>query len=138
MKSFVVDTSALVRLYVPDGPLPDNTEEAMELSFRGEALVLVPELAWIEAAAVLHKKQRAGFLSSDEVDEIFGAISQLPLETVGHAELVSPALHLARTHGVTVYDAVFMALARDRQADLITADARLAKVWELRPTPSPR
>ena len=31
MKSFVVDTSALMRLYVPDGPVPDGLEECGEI-----------------------------------------------------------------------------------------------------------
>ncbi|MFM2152438.1 MAG: hypothetical protein RL199_873, partial [Pseudomonadota bacterium] len=44
MKRFVLDSSALLRLYLPDGPLPAGLESAVELAGRGDALLLAPQL----------------------------------------------------------------------------------------------
>ena len=44
---------------------------------------------------------------------------------VGHRELLDAAVALAREHRLTVYDAIFLALARSRGAELISADADL-------------
>ncbi len=129
MKSYVVDTSALLRLYLPDGPLPEGAEDAMELAARAESVVFVPELALAESAQVLHKKVRAGFLSPEESDEILASILELPLEITGHRDILTTAVATARRHALTVYDALFIALAADKHGELITADERLAAAW---------
>lgn len=129
MKTFVFDTSAMIRLYIPDGPLPDGTENAIELAWRAEAVALVPELALVEAGQVLHKKTRAGRLTKEEANEILLAILDLPMEVAGHRAIVGDALDLARRHDLTVYDAIFVALALDKRAELISADDKLLRAW---------
>ncbi len=54
MKTVVLNTSALIRFYIPDGPLPEDREEAIDSCLKGETAALVPELAMIEAAQVLY------------------------------------------------------------------------------------
>ena len=130
MKGFVVDTSALIRLYVPDGPLPEGLEAAVEAAWRSDAALIVPELALAEAAQVLRKKELAGFLQPEETEEILASLLLLPLEVVGHRDLLEEALTAARKDDLTVYDALFLVLAHSRGADLITADSELANAFE--------
>ena len=125
MRAVVVDTSALVRLYVPDGPVPEGLEEALESAWRGDVLLLAPELLLAEVGQVLRKKERAGVLTREECDEILDAVLALPLEVLPHRPLLVDALALARETGLTVYDALFLVLARSRGADLISADMQL-------------
>jgi len=127
MKVVVLDTSAVIRLYVPDGPLPHGLESCIEEAWRGDAVLLAPELVLAEAAQVLLKKERARKLDSGVTAEILDAILDLPLKLVGHRDLLPDALALARRHKVTVYDALFIALALRHKADLVTADADLGK-----------
>lgn len=129
MKNVVLDTSALMRLYVPDGPLPEGLEPAVDAAWGGEIMMLAPELALAEAAQVLRKKEAAGGLTSSEVDEILTALLGLPIEFMRHHRLVGDAVSLARRHDVTVYDALFLALAQKERAELITADDRLEAVF---------
>jgi predicted nucleic acid-binding protein len=126
----VLDTSALIRLYVPDGPLPTGLEEAIEDAWRGDGALMMPELALAEAAQVLWKKEQRGLLTTEEVEEILDAILDLPIESLGHRDLIAEALALAREHSLTAYDALFLAVAAQRKADLITADAALRKAFE--------
>ena len=67
MRAAVVDTSALIRLYVPDGPLPAGFEEALDAAWNAETVLLTTELALVEALQVLHRKEAAGFLAADFV-----------------------------------------------------------------------
>ncbi|OGQ84794.1 MAG: hypothetical protein A2289_17315 [Deltaproteobacteria bacterium RIFOXYA12_FULL_58_15] len=130
MKSYVLDTSALLRLYIPDGPLPEGVEEALELAWRAEAIVFVPELALVECAQVLLKKARARFITEAEADEILDSILELPLEIVGHRELLRDALEAARRHQLTAHDALSLALAADRHGTLLSADERLVSACQ--------
>lgn len=130
MKTIVVDTSALVRLYVPDGPIPDGLEEAVESAWRAEAVLLAPELALAEVGQVLHKKAGLRLLSADEVDEILSAVLDLPIDLVGHRELLQKAIEYARSYELTVYDALFLTLAGAHQAQLISADDELMAAWQ--------
>jgi predicted nucleic acid-binding protein len=127
MRAFVVDTSALVRLYVPDGPLPPGLEQAVELAWRAEALLSAPELALAEAAQVLRKKERAGYLTSAECDEVLDELLGLPIDFSGHRDLLGRAVEISRTREITVYDSLFIALAEKNGAELITADDRLLR-----------
>jgi len=130
MKIVIVDTSALIRLYVPDGPIPDGLEEHLAAAWRGETILMIPELALAEFAQVLWKKEQAGYLRSSEVDEIIEALLELPVEIAGHQELLTDALVLARHYGITVYDSLFLSLAGKKKAELITADQELKNAFE--------
>ena len=140
MRIAVVDTSALLRLFVPDGPLPDGLEDLVGEAWRGDAAILAPELLVAEVAAVLRKKERDGRLATVEVDEILRSILDLPIDLVSHRGMAEDALRIARDLGLTVYDALFLALARARKVGLVTADEDLARAWsrEARRSPSPK
>lgn len=130
MKIAVIDTSALIRLYIPDGPIPDHLESYIDSAWQGEAVLMVPEIAIAEAAQVLLKKQKAGYLSENDADDILTAILELPMEVFGHGALISEAVSIARMYDLTVYDALFFSLAKKKKGKLITADGRLKAAFE--------
>ncbi|MGB0679909.1 MAG: type II toxin-antitoxin system VapC family toxin [Polyangiales bacterium] len=122
-----MDCSALIRLYIPDGPVPNNVEQAVEQAWQGDDVLLGPELLLAEAMQVLWRKQQRGLLSATQVDDIAGAILDLPLEIAGHRPLLPEARALAQQHRLTVYEALYLALAQAHRATLLTADAALQK-----------
>jgi len=130
MKIVIVDTSALIRLYVPDGPIPDGLEEYLAAAWRAEITLMIPEIALAEFVQVLSKKEQAGYIELSEVDEIVTALLELPLEITGHQDILTDALSLARQYEITVYDSLFLSLAMKRKAELITADQRLKNAFE--------
>lgn len=130
MKATVIDTSALLRFYIPDGPLPDGLEATVESALRSEVTLLAPELALAEAAQVLLKKQQAGLLKTAEANDILAALLDLPIDFIGHRELLPTALPLAHQLAITVYDALFLSLAAMQHAALITADKSLERTWQ--------
>jgi len=126
MRAFVVDTSALLRFFLGDGPLPAGLEDAVTSAARGDAVIVAPDLLWAEFGQVLHKKTKQGMLSEAESGEVVAAALRLPIRTLTHRELLHDALDLARTRHLTVYDALFLAAAITLGAELLTADGELA------------
>ena len=75
----VVDTSALLRLFIPDGPIPEGIESALREAERGNDILLAPELILPEAAQVLLKKKKQGLLTREEMGELLDCIISLPI-----------------------------------------------------------
>jgi len=121
----VLDTSALLRLYLADGALPDGLEEVLEGASRGEVLIFVPDLLFLEAASVLCKQVRLQLLSADQAKDLLHEIGRLPLRSVPASELKADALNVALATGITVYDGAYLALARRERARLFTVDLKL-------------
>lgn len=125
---WVIDTSALIRLFVPDGPIHPETESAFNRAASGADLVLAPHLLLVEVANVLLRKRRREELSVQELRELLQTITSLPIRFCEHGPLLFPACALAGTHGLSAYDALYLALAEQHGARLITSDEALDKV----------
>ncbi len=125
---WVIDTSALIRLFVPDGPIHSELEAAFNRAASGADVLLAPQLLLAETANVLLRKQRRGELSAQELGELLQAIVALPIRLCEHGPLLLPATVLAQAHGLTVYDALYLAVAEQHSARLITSDDALNKV----------
>ena len=123
----ILDTSAFLRLFIPDGPVPIGLEEVMRGVERGENTAIAPAHMLAEACNVANRKRLEGMLSGEETLELVRLMCRMPVRYVAHLDLVELALELAEAHALTVYDALFLALARQKSARLCTADARLAK-----------
>jgi len=93
--SFVLDTSALLRLYLADGPLPPSLELAMQRGCSGGALLLIPDLCLLECASVLLKQVQRQLLSLDECRALLTDMLQLPLRPTSASELAMAALEQA-------------------------------------------
>ena len=125
---WVIDTSALIRLFVPDGTIHPEVETAFNRAASGADLVLAPQLLLAEAANVLLRKRRRGELSAQELGELLQAVESLPIRHCEHGPLLLPACALAEAHGLSVYDALYLAVAEQHGARLITSDDVLHKV----------
>ncbi len=125
--SVVVDTSALLRLFIPDGPIPTGMKAALREAERGNNLLLAPELILPEAAQVLLKKKKAGIITQEEMGELLDCIISLPIRLFRHKPIIQRSSELALEHNITVYDALFLVLADVNNARLITADHLLER-----------
>jgi predicted nucleic acid-binding protein len=123
----VLDTSALLRVFIPDGPLPPRLENLLRGAARGDDALIAPELMAAEAFQVLHKKREKGLLSPAEWKDVSRDILALPVKYFGHRDILPRAAQIARAHGLTVYDALFLSLAEAKNAPLVTADHALGK-----------
>jgi predicted nucleic acid-binding protein len=64
-------------------------------------------------------------LAPEDGRDAIAEFVQLPLRLVAGEGLVGPAYDLARQHGCSLYDALYLALAQQLGVPLVTADQRL-------------
>jgi predicted nucleic acid-binding protein len=96
----------------------------------GTAQPHAPELFVAEAANALWKSVRRGLRTLEDGVEMFGNIMEAPIELHRHRDLATAALDLALRRGISVYDALYVALALREVLPLFTADKRLAGAVE--------
>ena len=123
----VVDTSALIRLFVPDGPVPDGFEDFLHGVERGTNSAIAPELLVAEAANVVNKKRISGELHGDESNQLLVDILSIPIRLFPHRPILMKAFDLAREYQLTVYDTLYLALAEEHGAVIFTVDRKLFK-----------
>ena len=123
MSGLVVDASVVVAWLFDDEdePRADRVLERLE-----EDGALVPQLWHLETRNSLLTAERRGRLSSEEVKERLDALKSLPIGTDEEPDLQS-AFDLARSHGLSLYDALYLELAKRESAELATLDLALGR-----------
>lgn len=124
--SCVVDASVAVKLYLAE-PLASEARALFDLLADRTNRFHVPDLFFAECANILWKQvQWQGALPA-QVAAHLADLTALPLQRTPVFDLAADALAIAMTHGITAYDACYVALARRKQVALITADDKLIK-----------
>ena len=91
-----------------------------------ESTALVPQHWHLEVRNALLVGERRGRITPERTNERLIYLRELPLRTDAEADL-STTLELARSHNLSFYDAIYLELARRRQAALATLDGRLSR-----------
>ncbi len=126
MTSQVIDTSALVKYVLPEEDSP-IVEKLIAFHHAGMTNLIAPAYVLVESANVLWKHvQRHNVRPEDAVPSL-RAIRDLGIRLVPDADLLEDALILAADNGITVYDALFCALAARENVQLITSDNALLR-----------
>ena len=124
----VVDTSALIRLFIPDGPLPDGFENFLRGVERGLNAAIAPELLMAESANLLNKKRKSDELTATESEQLLTRIIELPIRLFPHRPLIPRAFALAIDRNLSVYDTLYWALGEEHGAVVFSADLKLQKI----------
>ena len=122
--NLVIDASVLIKFYIPE-ILSDKAEELLAKVENGDRMLLAPDLIYPEAGNMLQKKQRMKELTRSEVEEITDAIVSLPLRIEASKPFLSLAMDIAIAYGITVYDAIYISMARAYEIKMMTADRKL-------------
>jgi predicted nucleic acid-binding protein len=118
----VLDTSVIYKWYVEE----EDTANALLLRDdfvkRGVETV-IPDLLFHELANALRYNPK---MEREEVEETVDNLFELGLETVlTTPSLTKEALKIAYDYQITVYDALYVALAKNLEFEFITADKKL-------------
>ena len=123
MNDFVLDASVALAWFLDDeqAPQADNVRARL---IRERAYV--PQLWRLEVRNGLIIAERRGRLSATRINECLEAIKRLPIQTDSEAVL-DTVVSLARMHNLSVYDAVYLELAKRRDAALASLDGALLR-----------
>ncbi len=128
MSLLVVDASVVIKWFVPEL----HSERAGRLLAEPHDF-LAPDLLFPEVGNVIWKKVRRGELTDDLGRRLVADLATIAVETVSTRGLLREAHAIAVSVGVTVYDAMYVALAVRVDTQVVTADDRLARAVAAHP-----
>jgi predicted nucleic acid-binding protein len=122
--ALVVDASAVVAML-----RSESTGEATRIELIGAVehadRVVVPTLFWLEMMSSLTRRHR---MEAADVLNAIHSVDQSGIETIElDRPLVVMALDLVDRHGLTPYDAAYLAVAESLDARLLTYDEELGE-----------
>lgn len=121
VRSLVVDASAFVSMLAR----PREVEPIVRALRDEDSVLHVPEMCDLEVIATLLKRMRGGSIVDREAVSLFSDYVSLPVRRYGHFPFLPRVLALRSNF--SPYDSVYVALAEELEAELVTADLRLAR-----------
>lgn len=123
MPPLVLDASVTMAWVFDDEDSPYSDTVFARLSPQS---ALVPYFWHIEVRNVLLNAERRGRLTSERAAQHLDTLESLLISTDTDLEL-NAAYNLARTYGLTFYDAIYLELALRHSANLATLDGALSR-----------
>ena len=115
----VADASTVVLALGDDGTGGDAARRRLS----GERIV-APELLDVEVVSAWRRHETTGRMDARRAELARRDLRDLPIERISHRSLMERCWELRAN--VTMYDAVYVALAEALDTPLVTADAKLA------------
>jgi predicted nucleic acid-binding protein len=122
----VIDASVALAAALLE-PLHPQALAVLEHSAATGSSCLCPDVFDTECAAGIVKAVRQGRLRKDLIERTWTQLADLPLERRSSRLVGSEALNIALGHGISAYDAMYVALSRMAGLPLVTADDRLVR-----------
>ncbi len=123
--SCVVDASVAVKLFLVEPLSSQATDLFAILAAEPSSIFHVPDLFYAETANIFWKQCQRGNRSLAQAELDYEALRTLRLQVTPVFELGPEALKIAVAHGLSAYDACYVALAQRNGLSLITADDKL-------------
>ena len=123
----MVDASVAIKLFVQE---PDSGKAGLlfaRLTDPEPIQLFAPQLLYVECANTLWKYCQFFNYSESIAEQNLLDLRDLRLHIVPDKDLFAEAFKLALKYEITVYDAVYLQLARLAACNLVTADEKLAR-----------
>lgn len=119
---YVLDASVVIKWFSEE----EYTDKAVKLRddfFKGENELVVPDLLLYEVSNAL--RYNPNFDETDVVEAV-GSLFDMGISIiVPTLEVIKSSIDIAFSHNITIYDAFYVALAKEIDFALITADSKL-------------
>jgi predicted nucleic acid-binding protein len=122
---FAVDASVAVKWF-----LPERYSDRAAAYLSPECQLVAPDLILLEVGNVLLKAARRKEITAVQSKEALAYLLPGAVRMVPAAEHAEPAFAIAERHGGSLYDAVYVAVARSLDVPVLTDDRQLAAVAE--------
>ena len=128
MNVLVLDAGVAAKWLLPakDEPLSSQAS-ALHLRYtRAEVRIVVPDMFWAEVGNAVWNAARRGRITTSVAERAIAELVLYTFGTVPSRTLLKRAFALAASLGRSVYDCLYVALAIESNAHMVTADERLA------------
>ena len=125
MSDYVLDTSVAIAWYLPEDFSKDAKTWHSQL-LAGKVKLFVPSIHYIEFANVLRTHVKRGVIKADIAREIYMLHLEAPLEIIDSP--MDNILEVSLEYSSTTYDAVYINLALNQSAPLLTGE-RTTTPW---------
>lgn len=122
----MVDASAILPIVDLERCTPRAEEWLVTVRRQTQESITV-DLLDVECANALWKRVRRELWAPRRAEQALAQILELPFRRVPLGSVVSDALLIALTHGLSAYDACYVALARISGLQLVTGDQHMAR-----------
>jgi predicted nucleic acid-binding protein len=123
MVTRVLDTNVVAKWFFNEEGT-DRAEALLNELLDGSSRVQVPSSMFYELANVIWTRRTESF-REQQARRVWAELESFPLAVTDWPDLLPEALTFAIQYEVTVYDAVFVVLARRLGGELVTADGVL-------------
>ncbi|HET8866145.1 MAG TPA: type II toxin-antitoxin system VapC family toxin [Gracilimonas sp.] len=106
--------------------LEEDSDKA-ELLLKDHSSFLVPDLFYLEMDSIIGKKVRRRELEASDAHRKRTQVQRIAADVIYHQTLAKLAFDISISLPVTMYDALYLALAMDNQTIMWTADDRLVR-----------
>ncbi|MBD3616725.1 MAG: type II toxin-antitoxin system VapC family toxin [Gracilimonas sp.] len=106
--------------------LEEDSDKAEQL-LKDHSGFLVPDLFYIEMDSLIGKKVQRRELEASDAHRKRDQVQRIAADVVYHQTLAKLAFDISISLPVTMYDALYLALAMDNQTKMWTADNRLVR-----------
>ena len=129
----VVNASIGIQLVVKETLSAQVTDLFRNLIGNSPARLYVPDLFYLECANILWKYYKRFGYTRIQVEQGIALLRGLDIIVVPVTQIIESAVHHSLLHGITAYDACYVALADEHNLPLVTADLRLLNTMQHSP-----
>jgi predicted nucleic acid-binding protein len=119
--NYVLDASVIIKWFIPE----IYWEQAILLQNYPDLSLHAPDFAQLECTSILSKKVRRKELQLTEANQIQELLLQMPVQMYSWQDLFLEAGQLAHETYRSVYDCLYLVLAKQLKGKMVTADKKL-------------
>ena len=119
--NYVLDASVMIKWFIPE----IYWEQASRLQSYPESSLHMPDFAQLECTSILSKKVRRKEIKIEEANQIQALLLQMPVQMHPWQDLLLDAGQVAHETYRSVYDCVYLVLAKQINGKMVTADKKL-------------
>lgn len=119
---YVVDASIIVKWFSKFEQDAESSEKLLNSHIEGASMLVSSSLVLYEVCNALRFNPNFG---EKDVSRAATNLLKLELELVDFSEVFEPAIELAFSYDITIYDAAYIAVSQKLHIPLLTADYKL-------------
>lgn len=120
----VIDASVIFKWFDASEDFHLHAKAYLKQHLLAQNRIIIPELLLYEISNAWATKTR---LSEEDIKDNLTRLERYSLQMVSiNFELLEQAVRFSKKYQVSVYDAVYTVIAKDKKCDLVTADDKFA------------